>query len=52
VITLVHTDFDNREYEVMWEGKTTAGARAKVGMYIIRMQADQYIQTRTILYVQ
>jgi len=40
------------EYEIMWDGLSDDGKRMGAGMYIIRMQADHYIQTRKVLLVQ
>ncbi len=52
VRTLVNAVREPGFYEVMWDGRSDTGSQVSSGVYIYRMEAGKFIQTRKMLFVK
>lgn len=53
VATLVNSESVNAGYHIkIWNGRTASGMKAASGVYFIRMQAGEFVQTRKMLLIQ
>lgn len=52
VRTLVAQDKPAGRFEVLWDGKDNAGHRMSSGVYLYRMEAEDFVQTKMMLLLQ
>ena len=49
---LISTDLDGGEYDLIWDGSNSAGARQMPGVYLVRMQTDQSALVKMVTYMK
>jgi len=52
ITTLLNGQTSAGHYKVTWDGKDTAGNRVSSGIYLYRLEAGSFVQTRKMLFVQ
>ena len=52
VATLVNEDKDAGRYEVVWDGRHDQGIQVSSGVYFYRLTADQFVETRKMLFMK
>ena len=49
VRTLLHAQQNPGRYTVSWDGKSTSGLNVSSGVYLVRMQAGNFVSVRKVL---
>ena len=52
VVRLVEGEASAGYHAVVWDGRSDAGAPVGSGLYVLRMQAGRFVETRTMLVVK
>lgn len=52
VRTLVDAVKGSGRYEIRWDGKNASGKEVASGVYLYRLQADKFVQTRKMLFIK
>lgn len=52
VTTLVNREQEAGRYRIQWDGRTAAGAGVASGLYIYRLRAGSFVQTKTMMLVK